>query len=152
MEYLLKGLKMFKKLYVSLMILRDVGKVAHSYCKDDSFYGNHIFTDRIIDKISDFLDDMIEICYLGSKELPPFPKGYYAQCAALCPDFTEDEEKLFADLYEIVESILNEINDIGEKCSVGQQNLLGGIAEEMTRMKGLLWRRLLSKTTEKQDG
>ena len=135
---------MFKKIYVSLMVLRDVGKATHAYCRNDSFYGNHLFTDKIIKKLSGYIDDIIEICYLGSKELPPFPKGYYAQCAALCPEFTDDEEKLFTALAEIVDAILTEINEVGEKCTVGQQNLLGAIAEEMTRMKGLLWRRLAS--------
>ena len=131
-----------KELLYKLTALRFYAKTVHYFVKGTSQYGNHLFADAILDDLTRFWDDIQEVCYLGSERLPPYCKDVLNGAVGYIPNMTNDEEAMFRNLKELIVSILKEIEILVPECSVGEQNLLGNIAERLQQMNGLLYRRL----------
>ena len=108
----------------------NLAKDAHYHAKYNSFYGNHIFADRLSDKWDDYIDELKEVFYLGNEVNTPESKQILKDTIPLY--------KFFSDFHA-------QINTLREsyKMSYGEENLIGDIDQLVQNNKGLLWRATL---------
>ncbi len=119
-------------LIVSLLAIANYAKDIHYNCAGPNFYGNHLFADRIQENISEFIDQLKEICLLGHDLKPLRSNQYLAQASRVIPseiNFTQ-MKKLIIHALDLIESI----NDI----SKGDENLIGNIAQDLQNNLGLI--------------
>lgn len=119
-------------LITGLMAISHYAKDIHYNCTGDNFYSNHLFADRIHDNISDYIDQLKEICLLGHKISPLHSNEYLKRAAEIIPqgaDFKQMRD-LMIDVLEIIERINN--------VSKGDENLIGAIAQDIQNNIGLI--------------
>lgn len=122
----------FDNLIVNLTAIQNYAKDIHYNCKGDNFYGNHLFADRIGDGLSDYIDQLKEICLLGHEIKPLHSSEYLNRAASVVPldiSFSEMSELLVNTLM-----IIENIKDV----SKGDENLLGAIAQDLQNNVGLI--------------
>lgn len=122
----------FNNLIVHLTAISNYAKDIHYNCTGDNFYGNHLFADRIAENLSDYIDQIKEICLLGHKVKPLHSSEYLEQAANLIP-----EEINFSQMSELLLNTLMIIESISN-LSKGDENLLGAIAQDLQNNIGLI--------------
>lgn len=140
---------MYEKLLSMLYALYFGVSDVHYWVKGSSFYGNHKFADliRYGDNDDDnilmgYIDDINEVCFLGSELETPYSKDVIANAMSYIPVKTNDEEQMFQNIKGLVYSILAHIESLMPDASSGEANLLGNIAQDLQQRYGLLWRRV----------
>lgn len=140
---------MYKKLLSMLYALKFGTADVHYWVKGNSFWGNHKFADYIRygeddddNILGGYIDDINEVCFLGSEEETPYSKDVITEALQYIPVKTDDEEQMFRNLKELVYSILVLIEKLMPDASAGEANLLGNIAQDLQQRYGLLWRRV----------
>lgn len=119
-------------LIVHLLAIANYAKDIHYNCSGPDFYGNHLFADRFIEDIYEYIDQLKEICLLGHNLKPLHSGDYLAQASTIIPagaDF-KSMRILMVDTLEIIE----QIRDI----SRGDENLIGAIAQDVQNNVGLI--------------
>lgn len=119
-------------LIIYLMAISHYAKDIHYNCSGANFYGNHLFADRIHDKISDYIDQLKEICLLGHQLSPLHSSEYLKQAAAIIPygaDFESMKEIMIKTM-----ALIEKISGI----SKGDENLIGAIAQDIQNNVGLI--------------
>ena len=122
----------FDNLIIHLMAISNYAKDIHYNCFGSNFYGNHLFADRIHENISDYIDQIKEICLLGHQLSPLHSSEYLKEAASLIPygaDF-ENMKEIMIKTMAIIEQIQN--------VSKGDENLLGAIAQDIQNNVGLI--------------
>ena len=122
----------FDNLIVHLTAIQNYAKDIHYNCKGDNFYSNHLFADRINDNLSDYIDQIKEICLLGHEIKPLHSSEYLNRAASIIPldaNFSQMSELLVNTLM-----IIEGIKDV----SKGDDNLLGAIAQDLQNNVGLI--------------
>lgn len=123
---------------------RNFAKDAHYNAKYNSFYGNHIFDDRLADKWAGYVDDIKELFYLGSETPTPPSKQILQDTLPLIPDITENTHENNILLYRFFSDFHDHINSLkAADMTIGEENLIGEIAQLIQANKGLLWRATL---------
>jgi DNA-binding ferritin-like protein len=120
------------RLIIGLMAISHYAKDIHYNCSGANFYGNHLFADRIHDNLSDYIDQLKEICLLGHKIAPLHSSEYLKSAAEIVPsgaDFRQMRD-LMIDVLEIIEHISG--------VSKGDDNLIGAIAQDLQNNIGLI--------------
>ena len=97
-----------------------------------NFYGDHLFADRIADGMSDYIDQLKEICLLGHGFKTLYSGEYLIRASELIPlDINfENMLKLLLDCLKHIETIDN--------ISKGDENLIGAIAQDIQNNVGLI--------------
>lgn len=119
-------------LIVHLLAIANYAKDIHYNCSGPNFYGNHLFADRFIGDIYEYIDQLKEICLLGHNLKPLHSSEYLAQASAIIPagaDF-KTMRSLMVDTLVIIENT----RDI----SRGDENLIGAIAQDVQNNVGLI--------------
>ena len=119
-------------LIIHLMAISHYAKDIHYNCFGANFYGNHLFADRIHDKMDDYIDQLKEICLLGHQLSPLHSSEYLKQAASIIPygaDFESMKELLIKTL-----ALIEQIKDV----SKGDENLIGAIAQDIQNNVGLI--------------
>lgn len=119
-------------LIVHLLVIANYAKDIHYNCSGPDFYGNHLFADRFIGDIYEYIDQLKEICLLGHTIKPLHSSEYLSMASGIVPagaDF-KSMRTLMIDTLEIIE----QIRDI----SRGDENLLGAIAQDVQNNVGLI--------------
>lgn len=119
-------------LIVHLLAIANYAKDIHYNCSGPNFYGNHLFADRFIGDIYEYIDQLKEICLLGHNFKPLHSSEYLAQASAIIhpgADF-KTMRSLMIDTLVIIENI----RDI----SRGDENLIGAIAQDVQNNVGLI--------------
>lgn len=120
------------RLIIGLMAISNYAKDIHYNCSGDNFYGNHLFADRIQDNLSDYIDQLKEICLLGHKINPLHSSEYLKSAAEIVPngaDFRQMRD-LMIDVLEVIEHITG--------VSKGDDNLISAIAQDLQNNIGLI--------------
>lgn len=136
------------ELIVLLQAIYGFAKNCHYKSKGSSFFGEHLLADRVIDNldtINNYIDSLNECAYMGREQNPPLRQDIYINAADVIPEISEDGHENFLNLYELFTSTLEHIEELDslEELTVGDRNLIGGIAQDLQQSKGLLWRQIL---------
>ena len=129
------------KLIALLLAIKGYSKNIHYTCHGDSFYGKHIFADRIESPINDYIDRLKEVCLLGKlpEGVRPLTTSEYDELAKqYYPETKETDDKYnFDKLQQLISDTLIYIEQL-ENLTKGDENLIGAIAEHLQQMNGLL--------------
>ena len=119
-------------LIINLMAISHYSKDIHYNCTGDDFYGKHLFADRIHDNLSDYIDQLKEICLLGHQQDPLHSSVYLEQCSKIIPDGADFRklERLMLNTLQLIEQIAD--------ISKGDENLIGAIAQDIQNNIGLI--------------
>ncbi len=127
----------FNKLICYLLALANFAKDIHYSCHGDAFYGKHLFADRIQDNMYEFIDQVKEICILGNNE-EPLPSGeYLSRATSLIPQKSGDDLENFKSIQTLMLNTLTHIENM-EGLTVGEENLIGNIAQDIQNNLGLV--------------
>lgn len=119
-------------LIVLLLAITNYAKDIHYNCSGPNFYSDHLFADRFIGDIYEYIDQLKEICLLGHNYKPLHSSEYLRRTSETVPagaDF-KAMRTLMVDTLVIIESI----RDI----SRGDENLIGTIAQDVQNNIGLI--------------
>ena len=130
-----------EKLLSMLYALRFGVSDVHYYVKGDDFWGDHKFADDLRSDIMEWIDQINEVCFLGSQKETPYSKDIITDSLQYIPVKTQDSELLFRNVRELIFDILSHIESLLPDSTAGEANLVGGIAQELQQRYGLLWRR-----------
>lgn len=119
-------------LIVYLMAIDNYAKDMHYNCEGPNFYGDHLFADRFTDDMSEYIDQLKEICLLGHGFKPLHSSEYLRIAADIVPDGADFRSMrvLMIDTLAHIEEIIN--------ISKGDENLIGAIAQDVQNNVGLL--------------
>lgn len=119
-------------LIVYLLAIANYAKDIHYNCSGPNFYGNHLFADRFVDNLYDYIDQLKEVCLLGHSLKPMHSSEYLNRASELVPvgaDFNS-MHNLMIDTLEIIEAFT--------EISKGDENLIGAIAQDIQNNVGLI--------------
>lgn len=128
-------------LIFSLIALQNFCKDIHYNAKGDAFYSKHLLADRVQENISDYIDKIKEVCFLGT-DVEPLKSGEYLEKASkLIPEIKEDDKESFKELRNLIVNTLKILNGM-KSVTKGEENLYGGIAENLQGSLGLINRQI----------
>lgn len=118
-------------------------KTVHYNCKGQNAYSDHLLADKMIDELDGFKDDINEVCFLGENEDTPLSKDVIEGALKFLPEEKQEIDMLFKSLDDLIVETIQHIQDlIDGELSVGEENLLGSIAQDLQFKHGLLHLRL----------
>lgn len=127
----------FNQLIILLYAIQQYSKDIHYSVRGIDFYSQHLLADRIYDPISDWLDSIKEECLLF-EAIAPLPSSIYLkESAEIIPERTTDDLINWNNMRDLHIKTLTFIEKMGN-LSVGEANLIGGIAETLNDNLGLL--------------
>ena len=129
------------ELIAYLVAIKGFCKNIHYTVHGESFYGKHIFADKIAAPLDDYIDSIKETCLLGhlpEGERPLETSKYDELAKSHYPKLSEtNDSENFKNLQDLIVLALNHIATL-ENLSRGEENLIGAIAEHLQQMNGLL--------------
>lgn len=131
------------KLICYLTAIYQYSKTIHYEVKGEAFYGKHLFNDRIAENMNDYVDLIKEVVFLGHAKDAPSAGQVLEGALPLLPAVEENDQQNYINLYNLIFLALEEIEELNKKVlSVGDKNLIGGIAQDLQQNLGLLWRQI----------
>lgn len=138
---------MYEKLLSMLYAIKLGSSDVHYWVSGESFWGKHKFADYIRygededdHVLSDFIDDINEVCFLGAGLDAPYSKDIISAALEYIPVKTPDQKQMFVNLHNLIYKTLALIEDIMPGASAGEANLLGNVAQELQQRYGLIGR------------
>ena len=125
-----------------LLAIQNYAKDIHYNCKGDAFYSKHLLCDRVAENMSDYIDSIKETIILARLETPKSSKEYMEEAINKIPDITDKDTENFKRLRFLMLNTLASIERI-DRVSIGEENLLGNIAENLQNSVGLLNRQVM---------
>lgn len=119
-------------LIIYLLAIANYAKDIHYNCGGTSFYGQHLFADRFIENLYEYIDQLKEICLLGHSLKPLHSSEYLLNASQVIPEGAE-----FKNMFQLMMQCLSTIETI-ENISKGDENLIGAIAQDIQNNVGLL--------------
>lgn len=127
----------FNKLICFLLALANFAKDIHYSCHGESFYGKHLFADRIQKNLYEFIDQIKEICILSNDE-EPLPSGeYLLKATSYIPAKAADDRENFKSMQALMLNTLTHIESM-DGLTIGEENLIGNIAQDIQNNLGLV--------------
>ena len=133
----------FRHLLAMLWALKFNISDLHYLAQKENFYSDHKFADELRDDIDEWIDEINEICFLGEEKNAPYSKDVILDSSNFIIPLQSNPTEQFKKISESIKQILIYIQETSEQTSVGEQNLIGGIAQELQQRYGLIWRRIL---------
>lgn len=128
-------------LIIHLIAIENFCKDIHYNSKGEAFYSKHLLADRVQDNISEYLDQIKEVCILGSNE-KTLPSGeYLSRATSLIPSVQEEDKDNFKSLENLIITTL-EIIETMDNSTKGEENLYGNIAQDLQNSLGLIYRQI----------
>lgn len=128
------------KLIAQLIAICNYAKDIHYNAKNDAFYSKHLLADRIQDNISEYIDQIKEVCFLGN-DVETLPSAeYLLKATSFIPAIQEDDKANFKSLEMLIVSTLATIE--GLEGTKGEENLYGAIAQDLQNSLGLINRQI----------
>ena len=123
-------------LIVQLIVIKEFSKDIHYTCHGEAFYAKHLLVDKF--SWDEHIDLLKECCLLGNDERPRDNKFYLSKANALIPILSDrSDEYNFKMLYSAVNSGLM-IIDAMQDLTKADENVIGGIAQDLQQYKGLI--------------
>lgn len=132
----------YNTLLAMLYALKYGASDIHYLVHGENFWGDHKFADELRADIDSWIDDINEVCFLGEEQDAPYSKDVVTLACDFIPVHIPDEVQSFRNLKDLVRKILEHIEELTGSASVGEANLIGGIAEELQKRFGLLSKRV----------
>lgn len=128
----------FNKLIIFLLAIANFAKDIHYSVHGESFYGKHLFADRIQENIYEFIDQIKEICLLGNDIEPLSSIEYLKGAIDIIPiKNPEDDKANFIQMKDLLIETLSLIEDLDD-LTKGEENLIGNIAQDLQNNLGLV--------------
>lgn len=123
-------------------------KNCHYKAKGSSFFGKHLLADRVVDNldsIENYIDDLIEVSFLGNTIEAPSWKNIDTDAAEFMPVRTDNDDENFQNLFNLFTACLGKIKELNNSGTLtdGDANLINNIAQDFQQSRGLLWRQIL---------
>lgn len=128
-----------------LIAIKSAAKGIHYRTMGNSFWGNHLLADRIVDGLDDFIDEIFENYYLGKSEDAPQQKVVMSGASGLIPLIDNNIDKGFGLLDELIINCLSELQMLAEAnqdLTLGDNDLMGRISSDLQKKHGFIWRRI----------
>lgn len=125
------------KLIEYLLAIANFSKDIHYSAKGESFYSKHLLADRISENIYDYIDSIKEIFFLAADKEPLASGEYLSRATSLIPQIEQEDTGNFRALSVLIVSTLQHIEELKD-LTVGESNLVGGIAENLQTSLGLI--------------
>lgn len=126
----------FDNLIVNLMVIQNFSKDIHYTCHGDAFFSKHLLVDKF--NFDDAIDLVKETCLLGNGDRPLASVEYMQKSLAIIPIPQEsDDRENFKTLNALIFKALNLIDSMQE-LSKADENVIGGIAQDLQQYKGLI--------------
>lgn len=127
-------------LICSLIAIQNFCKDIHYNCKGDAFYSKHLLADRVQENLSEYIDQIKEICFLGN-DVETLPSAeYLLKATSFIPAIQEDDKANFKSLENLIVVTLGTIQEL--KGTKGEENLYGNIAQDLQNSLGLINRQI----------
>jgi len=128
----------FNKLILYLLAVANFAKDIHYSCHGESFYGKHLFADRIQENLYKYIDQIKEICLLGNDIEPLSSIEYLRKAADIIPVKNPNDDKVnFKEMQNLMIETLGLIDNM-ENMTKGEENLIGNIAQDIQNNLGLI--------------
>lgn len=125
-----------------LMAIKNYSKDIHYNSKGDAFYSKHLLCDRIAEDIDEYIDGIKETFFLARMEKTLPSKEYLSKAIDRIPEIGIDDKESFTRLNFLIANTLALIEEL-DNTSVGEDNLIGNIAEKLQNSLALLNRQVL---------
>ena len=112
--------------------IRNTAKDIHYNCTGENFYGNHLLADRCANGLSEYIDQLKEICLLGHGYKPLLSSEYLKRAVGYIPEHAN-----FNGLKTLLINTLKTLESVNN-ISKGDENLLGAIAQDIQNNVGLI--------------
>lgn len=115
-----------------LLAIANYAKDIHYNCSGPNFYGDHLFADRFVEGIYEYIDQLKEVCLLGHNFKPLHSSEYLKRASEIIPAGADFKaiRTLMVDTLVVIENIRG--------VSRGDENLIGAIAQDVQNNVGLL--------------
>lgn len=130
------------ELIAMLIAIQSFAKDIHYNCQGDAFYSKHLLCDRIAENINDYIDSIKETVFMARIEDMLSSKQYLEKAVQRIPDIGNDDKESFRRLNFLITNTLSLIEELDD-LSVGEENLIGNIAENLQNSLALLNRQVL---------
>lgn len=126
-----------KDIIVKLLAIYHYAKDIHYSASGENFYATHLLMDRICEDIHSQIDDIFEICYLGTGKLTPTSFEILKIATATIPETISLSllEELIKDTISAIEDSKRQYLSFG-----GEVSLLDDIQKTLIKKRGLLIR------------
>ena len=123
-------------LIVALIAIDNFSRDIHYTAHSDAFYAKHLLVDKF--NFSDATDLLIECCLLGHDERPNASQYYLEQASRLIIEPKENDDRInFIFLNGLIERTLEAIDNMTD-LTKADENVIGGIAQDLQQYKGLI--------------
>ena len=123
-------------LIVRLIVIKEFSKDIHYTCHGEGFYGKHLLVDKF--NFDDSIDLLKECCLLGNEERPLSSRKYLEMAYTyLATPETNDDTANFNKLLEYINNALFLIKTL-TNLTKADENVIGGIAQDLQQYKGLI--------------
>ena len=123
-------------LIVQLIVIKEFSKDIHYTCHGEAFYAKHLLVDKF--DWDEHIDLLKECCLLGNDERPKTSKEYLELAIVDIETPQEHNDKQnFEILNKLVYDGLALIENM-PKMYKGDENVIGGIAQDLQQYKGLI--------------
>ena len=128
---------MINRLISNLMVIREFAKDIHYNVSGLSAISLHKYADEVQDGLSDYIDELKEVCLLGNNKRPLSSKEYMQETIKHIPDIPDNDDLKFFTLQSLIAEtlvVIEAMNDL----STADANLVGNIAEKLKKSVGLI--------------
>lgn len=143
---------MMIKLIAIFMAIRGYAKDIHYSVSGKTMYGEHIFADVIEENPdNDILDEMKEVFFLGRNYSVPDSVLLTKESVKYYPPKSSDDDSNWLQLRNLIAKAMFIIEQSSPMLTIGEANLIGGIAQELQKNIGLINLRLGFPLLEEED-
>lgn len=125
------------KLICYLIVIQNFAKDIHYNCRGEAAYAKHLLADRIQEKLSDYIDSIKEVFFLGMTKEPLSSKEYLNLAISLIPEIKEDDKENFENMAGLLLATMRHMETLSD-LTKGEENLIGNIAENIQNSLGLV--------------
>lgn len=128
------------KLIAQLIAICNYSKDIHYNSKGEAFYGKHLLADRVQENLSEYIDQIKEICLLGNDYKTLSSAEYLLKATSYIPTVEEEDKANFKNLENLLVVTLGTLE--GLEGTKGEENLYGAIAQDLQNSLGLINRQI----------
>ena len=123
-------------LIIQLVVIKEFSKDIHYTCHGEAFYAKHLLVDKF--DWDEHIDLLKECCLLGNDERPMPSREYLDNAQKMLAKPAINDDKLnFVKLASYINGGLA-IIDVMQDLSKADENVIGGIAQDLQQYKGLI--------------
>lgn len=123
---------------VMLKVIKGTSKDLHYTAQGTVFLTIHELADKIGDGLDDYIDDLIEVGWLGAGLEAPTAQSIHEAAARALKAERLSQTELLMRLRFLNQSLLEQLDQCSNGAAAGVANLLGGIAQDIQQRTGFL--------------